>query len=425
MLGVLLTCATLGLVGATVAVVANEPGLTPTEELGKAIFFDSNLSVSQNQSCATCHGPAAGWTGPDSDLNAHGAVYEGSVPGRFGDRKPPSSAYATQSPVLHRDKKGRFIGGNFWDGRATGERLGSPAVEQALGPFLNPVEQALASPACVVYRVCTASYPVSFEAVWGAGSCAIAWPLDVDAQCADTSGYVLLSPDDQERVSANYDRVGYSIGAYEASPEVNGFTSKFDYAMRGQAKLTQQEQLGRALFNGKGRCAKCHAGHGQQPLFTDFTFDNLGLPKNPENPMYADNPGFVDRGLGAFLASRLDFAPYAAENMGKHKVPTMRNVDLRPHGGFVKAFGHNGYFKSLEGIVHFYNTRDVLPVCPGQFAEAQALAANCWPEPEVADNLNTAELGDLGLTPDQEAAIVAFLRTLSDGYALPAAAPGR
>lgn len=107
---------------------------------------------------------------------------------------------------------------------------------------------------------------------------------------------------------------------------------------------------------------------------------------------------------------------YQAE-WGKHKVPTLRNVDLRPDEDFVKAYGHNGYFKSLEGIVHFYNTHDVKSECPGAYTEAQALAADCWPPPEVAENVNTDELGDLGLTPEEEAAIVAFLKTLSDGYA--------
>ena len=97
-------------------------------------------------------------------------------------------------------------------------------------------------------------------------------------------------------------------------------------------------------------------------------------------------------------------------------MPTLRNVDLRPNPGFVKSYSHNGYFKSLEGIVHFYNTRDVLQICPGDYTEAAALAANCWPEPEVAANMNTSELGDLGLSAQEEAAIVAFLKTLSDGY---------
>jgi cytochrome c peroxidase len=101
--------------------------------------------------------------------------------------------------------------------------------------------------------------------------------------------------------------------------------------------------------------------------------------------------------------------------MGRHKVPTLRNVG-KGLPAITKAFGHNGYFKTLEGIVHFYNTRDVLPACSGAFTEAQALAAKCWPAPEVAANLRTSEVGNLGLTPDQEAAIVAFLKTLSDGY---------
>ena len=162
--------------------------LTPNEQLGKSIFFDVNLSIDQNQSCAVCHAPNVGWTGPDSAINAGGAVYEGSIPGRFGDRKPPSSAYATPSPIFHLDKKGLFVGGNFWDGRATGEKLGNPAADQAQGPFLNPVEQALPDSACVVYRVCNpvvpGDYPVSFEEVWGAGACDITWPADVDVVCA-------------------------------------------------------------------------------------------------------------------------------------------------------------------------------------------------------------------------------------------------
>jgi cytochrome c peroxidase len=119
--------------------------LTPQEELGKAIFFDQNLSFNGNQSCAACHAPESGWTGPDPLINAAGSVYEGSIAGRFGNRKPPSAAYATPSPILHyaiEKKDALFIGGNFWDGRATGETLGSPAAEQAQGPFLNPLEQA-------------------------------------------------------------------------------------------------------------------------------------------------------------------------------------------------------------------------------------------------------------------------------------------
>ena len=115
------------------SVAAAADGLTPEEQLGKAIFFDQNLSINQNQACAACHGPEAGLTGPIEAINAAGAVYEGSIPGRFGNRKPPSAAYATLSPVLYMDKKGLFVGGNFWDGRATGEKLGNPAADQAQG----------------------------------------------------------------------------------------------------------------------------------------------------------------------------------------------------------------------------------------------------------------------------------------------------
>ncbi|MEI7997526.1 MAG: cytochrome c peroxidase, partial [Methylococcaceae bacterium] len=347
-----------------------------------------------NQSCATCHSPESGWTGPNSLINAMGSVYEGSIPGEFGDRKPPSSAYATQSPILHADKKGLFVGGNFWDGRATGERLGNPAAEQAQGPFLNPKEQALDTPADVVERVCTASYGVLFKGVWGANAC------------------------DPANVAMAYDDIAYSIAAYEASPESNAFTSKFDLSRKGKAKLTPQERRGFALFQGEGKCAKCHISTGQKPLFTDYTFDNLGIPKNPENPFYVNDPSFIDKGLGGFLATRTDYAAFADENKGKQKVPTLRNVDKwdAALGDKVKAYGHNGYFKSLKGIVHFYNTRDVLDTCPGGYTESEALAADCWPAPEVAENVNITELGNLGLTEEEEGAIVAFLKTLTDGY---------
>jgi cytochrome c peroxidase len=412
-----LVCATVLLAASVVIVAAQD--LSEEEQLGKSIFFDDNLSINQNQSCAACHAPEAGWTGPLSDINAGGAVYEGSIAGRFGDRKPPSAAYATQSPIFHQDKKGLFVGGNFWDGRATGEVLGNPAADQALGPFLNPAEQALPDSACVVWRVCNpvnpGDYPVSFEDVWGTGACGITWPSDVEAVCATEGATVTLSPADRAKSDEAYGNIGLSIAAYEGSPEVNAFTSKYDLTFEGSAKLSKNEQRGYALFRGKGMCHRCHISNSQRALFTDFTFDNLGVPQNPENPA-GIAPAFVDPGLGGFLKNAgYDEDVYMAE-WGKHKVPTLRNVDLRPDKDFVKAYGHNGYFKSLEGIVHFYNTRDVKPECPGPYTEAQALAADCWPEPEVAVNVNTDELGDLGLTPEEEAAIVAFLKTLSDGY---------
>jgi cytochrome c peroxidase len=147
------------------------------------------------------------------------------------------------------------------------------------------------------------------------------------------------------------------------------------------------------------------------------------VPRNPENPFYNEpefNPagdGYVDTGLGGFLQNRIEWEQYASDNLGKQKVPTLRNVDKRPSEDFVKAYGHNGYFKSLKGIVHFYNTRDVKPQCPDPFTtEADALQQDCWPAPEVAVNVNEEELGNLHMTDEQEDALVAFLKTLSDGY---------
>jgi len=411
---------------ATIFGAATAKELMPQEQLGKSIFFDQNLSINNNQSCASCHGPEAGWTGPLSDINAHGAVYEGSILGRFGNRKPPSSAYATQSPIFHFERQGggTFVGGNFWDGRATGEKLGNPAADQAQGPFLNPLEQALPDNACVVYRVCNAAYPVPLEQVYPE-SCAIAFPPDTNTLCA-AGDPVPLSDEDRLKVEMAYDSIAIAIAAYEGSMEVNQYSSKYDAYLAGLVELSPEEDRGRRLFNGKGKCSRCHTSkskQGEPPLLTDFTFDNLGVPRNPENPFYTQldfNPegmDWVDMGLGGFLESRVDYQQFAHENYGKQKVPTLRNVDKRPYPGFVKAFAHNGYFKSLKGIVHFYNTRDVKPRCPDLFTtEADALAQGCWPEPEVAANVNTNELGDLKLSDGEENAIVAFMRTLTDGF---------
>jgi cytochrome c peroxidase len=173
-------------------------------------------------------------------------------------------------------------------------------------------------------------------------------------------------------------------------------------------------------------CAACHASHvpgpdNLPPLFTDFTFENIGVPRNPDNPFYdmdevfldngtAINPvgdAFIDFGLGDFLRTRTEWGDMAGANDGKMKVPTVRNVDQRPGRGFPKAYMHNGAFTSLEEVVHFYNTRDV--------PEAG------WPPPEVDRNVNRdllegVPLGNLELDQEAEDAIVAFLKTLTDGY---------
>ncbi len=382
--------------------------LTPIEQLGKKIYFDK-IASPDRQSCADCHAGDVGWTGPIPSINKKGAVYPGAVPQRFGNRKPPSAGYATLSPIFNYDPgEDLFYGGNFWDGRATGWHLGSPAAEQALGPFLNPVEQNVPSKEAVLQQIATSQYAGLWEVVWGA-------PINFND------------------IEGEYDRVGLAVAAFEGSVEVNQFTSKYDYVLAGLATFTPLEAEGLALFEGQGQCAACHV----PPEFTDNTFDNLGIPKNPDNPFYnmdevfingiPINPlgaNWIDYGLGDFLrglvtdeswrtlpnvpADMLALTPAALTEKaeasdGKHRVPTLRNVDKRKGNGFTKAYGHNGYFKSLEEITHFYNTRDVEP----------------WPAPEVPDNINSDELGNLELTADQEKAIVAFMKTLSDGYKLP------
>lgn len=399
------------------ATAAGAVALTPVQQLGKQLFFDENLSIRNNQSCATCHAPKVGWTGPDSTLNSMGGVYRGSIPERFGNRKPPSAAYVAQSPVLRYDRKENvFVGGNFWDGRATGSRLKSPAAEQAQGPFLNPLEHGFGDAACIVNRACSASYGGSLEQLWP-GSCAIAWPVDIAAGCG-TDGYkAALAETERAKVDLAYDRLGIAIAAYENSAEVNPFSSRFDAWQAGKGKLSRQEQQGFKLFNGKGKCANCHLSQGKRPLFTDFTYDNLGIPRNPDNPFYGqaaynpDGAAWVDPGLGGFLATEKKYQARARAHYGAHKVPTLRNVDKRPSPDFVKVYGHNGYFRSLKEIVHFYNTRDMLPVCkPGDPGER----VSCWPLPETAMNMNSEEMGNLKLTEAEEEAIVAFMKTLSD-----------
>lgn len=366
--------------------------LNPLESLGKKIFFDRGLSSPPGQACAACHAPQVGFTGPKPGINKRLAVYPGAIHRRFGNRKPPAAAYAGDSPPFSLDPAtGLFSGGMFWDGRATGEVTGDPLADQAMGPFLNPVEQNMADMAAVCEEIAASSYAGLFEQVWGDGA------LDCGAA----------------GVEETYRNIARSIAAYERSAEVNPFSSKFDAYLEGKVRLSREEEWGMELFNGKAQCAACHPA----PLFTDFTYDNLGVPRNPDNPFYRMdsvylddgtpiNPlgeDWVDPGLGGFLATRPEYAALAAGNLGKHKVPTLRNVALAPGRGFTKAYMHNGVFKSLEEVVHFYNTRDVA----------------AWPPPEVAENVNVDELGDLGLTAREEKALVAFLATLSDGYTAP------
>jgi cytochrome c peroxidase len=348
--------------------------------------------------------------------------------------------------VLHYNPgQGDLVGGNFWDMRATGRRLGNPAAEQAQGPPTNPVEMGLPDIACAVYRASQQPYRVLFESVWGPQSFAIAWPGDVAEVCdrpgPATAGDpvpIHLSRIDRGRAGTTFDQMAQSIAGYEASAEVTSFTSKFDAVRAQKAQFTPQEQQGYDLFRGKARCNECHrdGGPGEDPLFTDFTASNIGTPANPRLPYYEENrpdalgyaanpkgSSFVDGGVGTFLKqghllsqpSAVDqrWLKLAPDNQGRMQVPTLRNVDKRPSPAFVKAYGHNGYFTSLKEIVHFYNTRDVLPRCKSGVAGE---GTTCWPAPESTDNMNTSKVGNLGLSDTEEDALVAFMQTLTDGF---------
>ena len=350
------------LVSLSLMIVTVGPSLAksarPSDEqhLGRLLYFDINLSNPLGQACASCHLPKAGYADPDQDL----PVSEGAVTGRFGGRNAPSAAYAAFSPVFGQDPdSGQYFGGQFWDGRA-------PTLEeQAKGPFLNPVEMDNTKEG-VVQAVRNSPYSELFMKVYGPESLIV--------------------------TESAYELIAQAIASFERTAQVNRFTSKYDYYLKGKVALTEQESKGLQLFNGKGHCSACHPSTSVDgktpPLFTDFTYDNLGVPRNMTYPLYLLDPSpYPDLGLGAIVSD-------PSQN-GKFKVMTLRNIAL------TAPYSHNGYFKTLKEIVHFLNTRDL----PG-----------LWPEPDVAENVNRLELGNLGLTDLEEEDIVAFLMTLSDGF---------
>lgn len=397
-----------------VPAIAIENGLAPIEELGSFLYFDENLSEPEGQSCASCHLPDVGFDDPDSEL----PVSEGVISGLFGGRNSPMSSYAMYAPSRYFDEEeGLWIGGQFWDSRATGDELGDPLADQALGPFLNPVEMANTSKAQVIADIAASEYAGLFEEVWGPGALA-----DVEAA---------------------YDQVALSIAAFERTPLFGQFSSKYDYYLQaciadggdmidcaqgigktakkaGKKIFSKEEWYGLQLFMGENNndgilepgegamCSACHVADWivassnvvvpawapadfVPPVFTDFTYDNLGVPKNTEYPLDPNAP--IDLGLGAVVGD-------PAEN-GKFKVMPLRNI------GLTAPYAHNGLFKKLKEITHFYNTRDVIGSLPG---------GQDWLPPEYSDTVNFDELGNLGLSDDDEDALVEFMKTLSDGW---------
>ena len=330
------------------------------ELLGEQLFHDTSLSEPAGQSCATCHTLEKAFTDVDSR-----PVSEGAVKGLYSQRNAMTISYSMYVPDLYYDEsEGTYVGGLFWDGR-------SPSLHsQAAIPFLNPVEMGNHNKCMVVDKVKRTPYYSEFIRIYG----------------------------ESENADSMYFYITDALAAYQSSKKVNSFSSKYDAYKKGNYTMTKQEKLGLELFQTKGLCAECHIldrdVRAHRTLFTDHTYDNLGIPKNPENPHYNVPAEYflltsdsIDLGLGAIVNK--------AEENGKFRVPTLRNVEL------TAPYGHNGYFKTLEEIVHFYNVRDV---------------SNEFPPAEYTATVNKDELGDLKLTVDEEEALVAFMKTLTDGY---------
>jgi cytochrome c peroxidase len=395
---------------------------------------------------------------------------------RISARKPQSYAYAPFSPVLHFNQTVMdFYGGNFWDMRAGGIRLENPAAEQAQGPPTNPVEMGNFDIVTYVYRISKSQYAKFFEEYWGKGSLSsinfpgIATFLTKPGPAPNPDPLLaMMSPADVNLVISAFDHAAQSMAAYESGPEVSPFSSKFDAALADPTKslLSADELAGWNLFRGKAKCNTCHLDGTENittgkitpadaadvaPLFTDFTSANIGTPQNyalpflyenhPDQFGYTANPAgimYLDLGVGAFLANlslavqlgespdgvglgtnpNPAWVPLAPQFNGKVQVPTCRNVDLRPYPGFVKAYAHNGYFKSLKALVHFYNTRDTLNHGMHKPAGLPGEGIDYWPFPEVNANVDQT-IGHLGLTETEENQIVLFLQTLSDGFFIP------
>src|SRR5260370_8460587 len=267
--------------------------------LGKLLVFDRQLSVDRNEACAFCHMRDTGCTGRVSSLNATTVAYPGSIRTRFSSRKPQSHTYATFAPVLHYNQaQGDFVGGAFWDMRATGTRLNNPVPDQAQGPPLNPVEMGFIDSACLVYRASRRPYRPLAEQVWGPQPFPFHWPSHVEQVCAQPGPAVASDPFpvhlnaiDRGTANRTFDQFAEAVAAYEASSEVNPFSSKYDAVLAGKAKFTPDEKAGNDLFRSAAtHCNECHrdGGPGAEPLFTDFTARNLSGPANSTMPIYSD-----------------------------------------------------------------------------------------------------------------------------------------
>lgn len=363
------------------------------EQLGEMLFSDVRLSPANGQACVSCHIPAAAFTDP-----AFGPSSLGADKKSFGNRNTPSIMYMKfANPLKYKpddeDKtKMEYEGGLFWDGRA------NSLEEQAKGPLLNPVEMA-ATKEYVAFATCTsATYGDLFRNIFGSSLCD-------EASLFETS----KQPKLVNQVEQIFDAVAKAIASFERTDQFAPFSSKFDKVSANLDKFTESEQRGFDQFKNEktAKCVACHVletdNSAGLPLFTDFTYDNIGVPVNQE--IRARGHSAVDIGLAATTKRE--------EDKGKFKVPTLRNIAR------TAPYMHNGYFKTLKQVVEFYNDRDVKAVCSGPASADEAARNNCWPAAEVPESMNREELGDLKLSAQDILDLVAFMETLNDGYWAP------
>lgn len=385
--------------------VASTAEMSAPAQLGQLIFRDGTLSSTPTpMSCASCHDPASGHAG-----NFNTPVALGGTNGTTqGLRNPPSIRYLKYNSAFYFAADGTPTGGFFWDGRA------NSLAEQAKGPFLNSAEMANASIAVVIAKLRNASYANQFKQVFGSNI------LDVGNE------------------SSAYERVAYALERYQfEDSDFAPFNSKFDAVMQGKESFTPMEARGYVLFNSptKGNCFSCHPStkpaNAPAALFTDFTYDNLGLPRN--GLINANNnANFYDMGLCGALDVQTSTYKVShaglesrADLCGLFKVPSLRNVETRKH------FFHNGKFTTLEQVVEFYVTRDTNTFGSAVNNVGQAAwypagdkfndLPNLFLATNVKNNVNTLEVPynqPLGGTPTLNALeqqdLIAFLKTLTD-----------
>ncbi|MFN8282536.1 MAG: cytochrome c peroxidase [Chitinophagales bacterium] len=337
--------------------IKNNNGLSDSALLGKLIFFDKNLSNPVGTSCATCHSPMNGFSDPRHLDFSVGAL------GQQGTRNAPSISYAVYAPNLRAEiLRGVWeeVGGFFLDGRA--EFL----VRQPFEPMTKATEMNMHHLNAIMEKIKKADYFPLYQKLFGK-------PAVSDSQI------VVFN-------------ISLCLEKFEKSYQVNPFTSKYDFYLRGQYTFTPQEKRGLQLFNDstKAKCALCHLttpteyASTDKILFTDYSYDNIGLPKNPNAKTNA-----IDSGL----AKAEKFVKI--QEIGKFKTPTLRNVEISA------PYMHSGIFTTLEEVMEFYNERDINP----KFAHA-----------EVPETVNHDDLGDLKLSKQDISDIIAFLKTLTDGY---------